>query len=150
MTDLDDLIEELLNKPCWIVDILPERVPENSAGQYFAADRYFTRPDRLKALYRKFAELLIKLNCYYDMAVTFDWGANWEKNPDPEDFADRLESAPMNTYLRVIFEAQRAMLDLDLGDTNMTLYDPDSAIQDMVRKLAQAEGLFVWGPVEND
>ena len=38
-----DRIEELLNKPYWIIDVLPERVPENSPGRYFAVEDYFLK-----------------------------------------------------------------------------------------------------------
>lgn len=61
------------------MDILPERVPEHAGGQYFSVERYFRQPARLAALYRKFAELLLRLNCYADMAVSFDAGEHWEK-----------------------------------------------------------------------
>ena len=33
------MIETLLNKPYWVIDILPEQVPEDSAGQYFAIEQ---------------------------------------------------------------------------------------------------------------
>ncbi len=65
-------IDELLQTPYWIVDILPEQVPENADGQYFSVERYFLRPARRRALRRRYAELLLRLNCYEDMAVSFD------------------------------------------------------------------------------
>ena len=30
------MIEQLLNTPCHIIDFLPQQVPENSPGQFFA------------------------------------------------------------------------------------------------------------------
>ena len=138
------LTEELLLKPYWVVDILPWQVPENSPGQYFAADRYFRKPERLRALYRRFAELLIRLNCYDDMAVTFDGCEHWERNPDPEAFAQRLEGLPPAGFFRAVFEGRETMMDLDPGDTNMTVFDPRGPFLDRVRSLAAASGLFLW------
>ena len=39
-------IEELLEKPYWIVDILPEQVKQDSPGQYFAVEKYFLTGSR--------------------------------------------------------------------------------------------------------
>ena len=36
-----DFIESLLEKPYWLIDVLPKQVPAGSAGQYFKAERYF-------------------------------------------------------------------------------------------------------------
>ena len=33
-------IDELLQLPCWNIDILPEQVPKDSPGQYFAVEKY--------------------------------------------------------------------------------------------------------------
>ena len=142
----DSLIENLLEGSYLIVDVLPEQVPGNSAGQYFAVENYYLQPERLRVLRRRFAEILLRLNCYSDMVVSFDSGESWEKNPDPEMFAGRLADLPGNGFLRVIFEAEQAMADLDGCDINMTFYGPESRLTEMLRQLAAAEGLFVWSP----
>ena len=41
-------IEELLNTPYWIIDILPYQVPKDSPGQYFAIEDYFLKEPVLK------------------------------------------------------------------------------------------------------
>ncbi len=51
----EELMADLLEKPYWIVDILPEQVPENADGQYFSVERYFLRPARRRALRRRYA-----------------------------------------------------------------------------------------------
>ena len=140
----DTLIAELLDGPCWVADILPEQVPLLAEGQYFAVDRYFRQPARLTSLYRRFAEILLKLNCYHAMAASFDSCEHWELNPEPENFADRLERLAPNDFLRAVFPAQGAMIDLDPGDTYLTLYDPQCELLEKLQKLAAAEGLFVW------
>ncbi len=68
----DDWMGELLEGPYWIVDILPEQVDAHAAGQYFAVERYFRQPERILPLSRKYAEILLRLNCYADMTVSFD------------------------------------------------------------------------------
>ena len=140
----DEMMGALLEGPYWIVDILPEQVPANAAGQYFAVERYFLQPERIVPLRRKYAEIFLRLNCYVDMTVSFDSCASWKTNPDPETFAERLAGLSGNEFLRAVFAEQNAMIDYDHNDTYLTVYDPDAALLDKVRALAAAEGLFVW------
>lgn len=146
----DDMMGELLEGPYWIVDILPEQVPADAAGQYFAVERYFLRPERIIPLRRKYAELLLRLNCYVDMAVSFDSCTSWETNPDPEAFADRVAGLSGNEFLRAVFAGQNAMIDYDRNDTYLTVYDPGEALLDKVRALAAGSGLFVWRAPQED
>ncbi len=46
-------IEELLQCPYWIIDILPSQVPEGSPGQYFTVEKYFLQGDRLEEIKQK-------------------------------------------------------------------------------------------------
>ena len=140
----DTLMGALLEGPYWIVDILPEQVSAEAAGQYFAVERYFLRPERIVPLRRKYAEILLRLNCYCDMAVSFDACASWETNPDPETFAARVTALSENEFLRAVFAEQNAMIDYDHNDSYLTVYDPDRELLDKIRALAAAEGLFVW------
>ena len=39
-------IDELLQIQYWIIDILPEQVPEDSTGQYFSVEKYYLAPER--------------------------------------------------------------------------------------------------------
>ena len=142
----DDMMGKLLEGPFWIVDILPEQVPVDASGQYFAVERYFLQPERIVPLRRKYAEILLRLNCYHDITVSFDSCASWETNPDPEAFAARVAGLSGNAFLRVVFAKQNAMIDYDHNDTYLTVYDPDSALLNQIRALAAAEGLFVWTP----
>ena len=146
----DDLMGDLLEGPCWIMDILPEQVPADAAGQYFAVERYFLQPERIIPLRRRYAGILLRLNCYYDMSVSFDSCASWETNPDPEGFADRVANLAGNDFLRAVFPAQNAMIDYDHNDTYMTVYDPQSALLSKVKALAAADCLFLWRPPQEE
>ena len=146
----DDLMDELLEGPYLIADILPCQVPAGSGGQYFSMERYFLQPERISTLRRRFAEILLRLNCYFDMAVSFDSCRTWELNPDPEGFAAMLESLSGNCFLRALFEEQRMMIDIEHDNTYMTVYGKDPRLLDKLRALASAEGLFVWSPPESE
>ena len=146
----DEMMGELLEGPYRIVDILPEQVSADAGGQYFAVERYFLQPERIRALRRRYAEILLRLNCYYDMTVSFDSCASWETNPDPEAFAERVVSLTGNDFLRAVFAEQNAMIDCEPEETYLTVYDPDAALQPLLTALAAAEGFFVWSPPQED
>ena len=78
------MTEMLLNKPYRVIDILPEQVPEDGAGRYFAVEKVYLQPDRIAELHRRFADLLLKLYCYSDFRVCFADGDRQVDNPAPE------------------------------------------------------------------
>ena len=132
------------------MDILPEQVGTNAAGQYFAVERYFLQRSRIIPLRRKYAEILLRLNCYVDMAVSFNACVSWEINPAPETFAERVAGLSGNVFLRTVFAEQNAMIDYDRNDTYLTVYDPDLALLDKVGALAAGSGLFVWSSPQEE
>ena len=139
-----DTIETLLEKPYWLIDILPKQVPAGSAGQYFMAERYFL--SRLDEISWKFAQIIIRLNCYYDLRVSID-GETWILNESPEVLVRRFEdSAASHSPLSVLVGSGDALITFSGDDHYMTLYNPDEELLELVRQCAQAEGLFVWGP----
>ena len=146
----DEMMGKLLEGPYLIVDILPEQVSADAGGQYFAVERYYLQPERIRALRRRYAEILLRLNCYYDMAVSFDSCMSWETNPDPETFAERVVGLTGNDFLRAVFAEQNAMIDCEPEETWLTVYDPDEVLLPKLTALAAAEGFFVWSPPQED
>ena len=41
--DYYNKIDELMNKTCYVIDILPKRVEKENGGQYFAVEDYYQR-----------------------------------------------------------------------------------------------------------
>ena len=146
--DKADLIENLLSKPYWLIDVLPKQVPAGSAGQYFRAERYFL--SWLDEISGKFARVFIRLNCYYDLQVSTD-GETWILNESPEGLARRFEkSAAAHSPLSVLIGSEDALITFSGDDHYMTLFNPDEKLLELVRQCAQAEGLFVWGPKQTE
>ena len=139
-----DTIETLLEKPYWLIDVLPKQVPAGSAGQYSKAERYFL--SWLDEISWKFAQVIIRLNCYYDLRVSID-GETWILNESPEVLVRRFEdSAASHSPLSVLVGSGDALITFSGDDHYITLYNPDEELLELVRQCAQAEGLFVWGP----
>lgn len=136
-------IEHLLTKPYWIIDILPKQVPADSGGQYFTLEKYFLSPPRVDAIYRKFANVLLKLNCYVDIVVFQVDDESWVENPAPEDL-ERLVLERRSLF--VVLKQSMTMISVTGEDHNMTVYGPNDETLALISAIASAEGLHVWKP----
>ena len=143
-----DTIESLLEKPYWLIDVLPKQVPAGSAGQYFKVERYFL--SQLDEICRRYARILIRLNCYYDLQVSTD-GETWIQNVSPADLVRHFEeSAASHSPLSILIGSDEALITFSGDDHYMTLYNPDEELLELARQCAGAEGLFVWGPRQTE
>lgn len=129
-------IEELLQCPYWIVDILPSQVPKDSPGQYFAVEKYFLQGNKLETIKQKHINLILKLNCYTDISIDDET----EINPSPEHVADEMR----NRYLYI--RTGESMILSEPDDTHLTVFNPDTQLLELIRQIAPGEGLFVWQP----
>ena len=139
--EIPSRIEELLEKPYWVIDILPCQVPEESAGQYFAIEEFFLKDPHNAELRRRFVQILLKLNCYYDFLV-YRNDKEVIKNPSPE----QLEEMILRNTDIVDILLEEAMIVIRYDDTYMTVYDPDEKLLNILKPLATSNGLFLWKP----
>ena len=143
--EYDRIVEQLLEAPYWVIDFLPMQVPQYSAGQFFAVEQYYLEEPQHERLCRQFADVLLKLNCYYDLLVSRDGGDEW-LYPDPKMLEKWLMESLQNGHLCVLIGDGEALITASGGDTNLTLYNPSPALLELVRQLVIAAGLFLWQP----
>ncbi|MBO4382492.1 MAG: hypothetical protein J5847_00195 [Clostridia bacterium] len=129
-------IEELLQTQYWVIDILPSQVSNRAAGQYFAVDEFWGQEPNRSAIKQKQVNVILKLNCYRDIALEDEANVN----PPVQKIADSMFAEHTNLLVG------DALIVSDPEDTYITVYNPDAKLLDLVRKLAMAEGLFVWQP----
>ncbi|MDO4889887.1 MAG: hypothetical protein Q3963_00885 [Coriobacteriaceae bacterium] len=129
-------VEELLQCQCWIIDILPSQVPEDSPGQYFSVEKYFLQGNRREEIKQKHINLVLKLNCYRDISIDNETAIN----PLPEHIADEMKKR----YLYIMIGESMILSEPD--DTHLTVFNPDSQLLELIRQIASGEGLFVWKP----
>ncbi|MBQ1820121.1 MAG: hypothetical protein II117_00825 [Clostridia bacterium] len=141
--DYDRQTELLFETPAWVVDVFPLQVPAERLQQYLSAERWLRKTPRLEALYRRFAELLVVLGCYYDLWIYSPESDEWQAMPDPEDLTEMIASCTDRGDRVFLFPRQNALLSLNGGDLYLSLYDPDRRLLETVRAFAAAHGLFV-------
>ena len=129
-------IDELLQKPYWIIDILPMQVPKDCPGQYFAVENYFLEEGRFSEIKQKHINVILKLGCYRDLSIDEET----EKNPRPERIAEEMRKR----YLYLM--SDDAMILSEPDDTHMTVFNPDEELLGLLKMLVSSEGLFLWKP----
>ena len=137
------MLETLLNKPYWVIDIFPEQVPENSAGQYFAIEQYYLQSG-ITDIHRRFAAVLLKLNCYSDFLVCLPDQEQQICNPEPERLVSWINAEQKD--LCIVLAGEDILITLNHDDTYMTVYNPSESLINRIRNLAMAHGLFFWQP----
>ena len=115
-------IEDLLQTPYWIIDILPKQVQPNSLGQYFKVENYFLNTEHLQDIKQKHISI------------------NDNKNPQPEVIQEEMNKR----YLYIMID--EAMLLSEPDDTHLTLFNPSEELLELVKEIAISEGLYVWRP----
>ena len=144
----DKVVEEMLEKPYWIVDILPKQVPKDSTGQYAAVEQYYLQKPLITELRKKDLAILFKLNCYYDIVVSIDGGDHWHENPEIQKLEKWLTTDINTRTVHVLFPDHNTMMVMDCDDTYLTIYNPTGDFLQMLRMIAGSEGLFAWKPEE--
>ena len=137
------MIETLLNKPYWVIDILPEQVPENSAGKYFAIEQYYLQTG-ITDIHRRFTDVLLKLNCYFDFLVCLSDQEQQIYNPEPERLVSWINTEQKD--LCIVLAGEDVLITLNHDDTYMTVYNPSESLINRIRNLAMTHGLFFWQP----
>lgn len=139
-------IEEYLERPYWVIDILPKQVPADSSGQYFRIAEYYLEHPQMDAIYRKFTNILLKLNCFEDLEVSLG-GEKWTTNPAPKAIEAMLtDCLAAKSMLYIMLKPADAMIVISGDDTYMTVYNPSEETLDLLGALASSEGLFIWKP----
>jgi hypothetical protein len=139
-------IEEFLDKPYWVIDILPKQVPADSRGQYFKIEEYYLEQPQIDIIYKKFTDILLKVNCYEDIDVSHD-GDEWSTNPDPHELeAALLKCMADKQMFYIVLKSAYFLITVSSDDTYMTVYNPTEEVLELIGSLAGSEGLFVWQP----
>lgn len=140
-------INRLFEKPCYIMDFLPQQVPADSHGQFFKIENYLLNNYEQFGLSNRFIRVILKLMCYYH--VTIYWGGEIDQ-PAPGKIADIVAEIMDNHSgtLNVLFPEENALLVFEWDCMNLSIYNPDSEMQMLMRDIAMSEGLF-WREAAN-
>ena len=87
------IVDRLLETPCYIIDFIPQQVPKNCGGQYFKVENYFLNHYDRYGLRDRFIRIILKAMCYYPVSVY--WG-DWIEQPTPEQVVEIIDTIMEN------------------------------------------------------
>lgn len=134
-------INRLLKKPCYIIDFLPIQVPKDCGGQFFKVENYLLSNYERYGLRDKYIRIILKLMCYYRVSV--HWGDCIEQ-PAPEQVADIIDKIMCNHsgWMDMLFPDKNALLQFEWDCMNLSFYNPDEEMRELLEQIARSEGMF--------
>ena len=135
------IVDRLLETPCYIIDFIPQQVPKNCGGQYFKVENYFLNHSDRYGVRDRFIRTILKAMCYYPISVY--WG-EWIEQPSPEQVAEIIDTIMENHSgdMNMLFTSKDALLQLGWDCLNISIYNPDEEIRMLFEKIAASEGML--------
>ncbi len=145
MSELDE-IDRLLEKKCYIIDFLPERVPEGSDGQFFDVEHYLLNSDKYLRIRDKFENVILSLMCYFHMRIL--WDGSWIDKPDPKMIDDIINDH--FEVLNCLFPKEDMLLVFDRDCLYLAIYNPPNDKHGLFEQIASSQGLFWKEAYDNE
>ena len=135
------IIDRLLETPCYIIDFLPQQVLKDCGGQIFKVENYFLNHSNRYGLRDRFIRTILKAMCYYPISVY--WG-EWIEQPSPEQVAEIIDTIMENHSgdMNILFTSKNSLLQLGWDCLNISIYNPDEEMCMLFEKIATSEGMF--------
>ena len=153
---MEERIQKLLEKRCYVVDFLPERVAEDSKGQFFEVEAYWLEGRRRMEWKDKFVHVILKLMCYYHVSAAVRkagfrgilpaWERDWMDGPSPQSI-EKAVSAILEDgsgTLYVLLPEEEVLVVLEGDSLHLSVYNPPEKVRSLMERLASSEGLFWW------
>jgi len=135
-------IEELLDQPYMIIDILPYRVDARHGSNYFEFEKFFIKSSEYTILRKKFLNIILKLSCYFDILAYICAKGAEISAPSPQKLEELILTDEKLVY--IIINEESSLISIDSTDTNMTVFSRSEKLKEILNLLVQSEGLFMW------
>ena len=143
MNDMFKKINELLEKPCHVIDFLPQRVPNTSNGHFFDVEYYLLNSKKRHEMKNRYVNIILKLMCYYRTSILWN---GWNNNPKPADIEAAVSEIMENHSgtLNILFPDEDTLLVFEWDCLNFAVYNLSESMKEIVEKIALSEGFFCW------
>ena len=136
-------ISELLNKPYYVIDFLPQKVSQTAKGHFFDVEYYLLNSEKRYEMKNKYVNIILKLMCYYRASVSWN---GWNDNPKPEDIDEAIGEIMENRSgtLNILFSEENVLFVFEWDCLNLTAYNLSESMKEVAEKIALSEGFFCW------
>ncbi len=109
--------------------------------QFFKVENYLLNNYERYGLRDKYIRIILKLMCYYRVSV--HWGDCIEQ-PAPEQVADIIDKIMCNHsgWMDMLFPDKNALLQFEWDCMNLSFYNPDEEMRELLEQIARSEGMF--------
>lgn len=137
------IIDELLEKTCYVIDFLPEQVKPDARGQFFDVEYYLLNSDKHFFLKDKFVNIILKLMCYYHVSIQWE---GWIDRPSPQKVEEAVSTIMDNHsgWLNILLPEENVLVVFEWDCLNLSVYNPSEKVQTLMQKIAGSEGMFWW------
>lgn len=141
-----EIVDRLLEKPCYIIDFLPRQVPKDCGGQFFKVENYILNHHDRFGLKDRFARIILKAMCYYPVSV--HWG-KWIEQPTPEQVVEIIDTVmeKHSDNLNMLFTSKDVLVQFGWDSLNISVYNSNDEMCELLEKISISEGMF-WRKAE--
>ena len=136
-------MELLLNKPYFVIDFLPQQVLQTSQGRFYEVEQYFLSNPEIKNHALKIRRIILKLHCYFRFDI---YCKKWFDNLEIKQLAKMVDDIVIRKKgdIYILLAGEDCMLHIEGGVLNLTVYNPNARLQQLLSALALSENLFWW------
>ena len=140
------IVDRLLECPCYIIDFLPRQVPKDCGGQFFEVESYFLKHAECYGLQDRFIRIILKTMCYYPVSVY--WG-EWLEQPTPEQVVEIMDTiyAKHSGDMNMLITSKDVLIQFGSDCLNISIYNPDEEMCELLEQIVASEGMF-WRKAE--
>jgi len=139
---MNELVEQLLNKDCYVIDFLPKRVSEQFADRFFEVEEYFLQGNEWEGIKDSFVRMLLKLQCYCSFKV---YNEKWYEELSINDLADMLNHvlSSNNEYMNMLSIENKLLICIEGSTLNLSIYNATRDMLALLSELATVEKLYI-------
>ena len=136
----DELTESLLEKICYVIDILPNQIADFE--KYSEIEEYYLQEKELELFADKIVNIVIKIQGYHEFEIFCE---TWHHRVVPVELAEMVRKTvrSKNGFLNMLSKKDNMLLSVYGQTLHMAIYNPTLAAIANLSMLASAEGLFM-------
>ena len=136
----DEITESLLEKICYVIDILPSQMADYE--KYSEIEAYYLQEKELEQFAEKIVNILIKIQGYHEFEIFY---GSWKHNVVPRELAAMIRKTirSQNGFLNMLSKKDNMLLSVHGQTLYMEVYNPTLAAIANLSMLASSEGLFM-------
>lgn len=136
----DELTESLLQKICYVIDILPSQIAD--FGKFAEIEEYYLQEKELDLFAEKMVNIVIKIQGYHEFETFCE---TWQRSVLPEELAEMVRKTirSKNGFLNMLSKKDNMLLSVHGQTLHMDIYNPTLAAIANLSMLASSEGLFM-------